>query len=107
MSLLNSMKSTTMRIGYATVQGAKNLANSYNPMTWTPKNAAQKVALNTAERYSKTLNVLAKEGALAGKAAKIVGHITPVISAASYLSDVYTFGKGFYKGWQAYGVNHR
>lgn len=96
-----------MRIGYATVQGAKNLANSYNPMTWTPKNAAQKVALNTAERYSKTLNVLAKEGALAGKAAKVVGHITPVISYISWGLDAYTFKTGFVSGWQAYGVNHR
>ncbi|GAV23917.1 hypothetical protein [Carboxydothermus pertinax] len=108
MSWLNNVEYNAKRLGYATLQGVKDVVNSnLNPMTWTPKEAAKNIALEGVGRYSNAVGTLIKEGAVVSKAAKLLSYASPALTVYNLVSNTITFGKGFYNGWQAYGVNHR
>ncbi|MCS5696747.1 hypothetical protein [Desulfofundulus thermocisternus] len=107
MSFWNKVSHTANRIGYAAREGAKDLVRSYDPRTWTQKDAAQNLGLKYTEGKLKTYEKLVKEGAAVGKIGRVALKAMPFVSAASYFQDSYTFTKGFVRGWQAYGANHR
>ncbi|GAB6936274.1 MAG: hypothetical protein C0P72_008410 [Clostridia bacterium] len=88
MSVLN-------RFGYAVKSGFRELYSNYG---WG--DLAKDVAMPKAEAYSKAV----KAGLISAKTlGKVASRAIPVYGYYSTAQDVWTFGKGFIKGWQAYG----
>lgn len=81
---------------YATKSGYKEY---YNSLGWN--DAAEKFGMAKAEGYKRAV-----EGGMiaAGRVGKTVAKkVVPGLNAAFMMKDVYTFGKGFARGWAAYG----
>lgn len=98
---------TAKRAGYAFQEGSKDLVRSYDPRTWSNKDAAINEGLRYTEGKLKAYDNLVKAGASVGKVGRVALKVAPLVSIASWGLDAYTFGKGFARGWQAYGVNYR
>lgn len=95
------------RLGYASWEGAKDLVRSYDPRTWDQKEAAQNVAKDYALGKAGSYYKLVKAGAAVGKVGRVAFKAVPVVGVLTAAPDAATFFTGFWRGWQAYGVNHR
>lgn len=101
------MEYNAKRAGYAALEGTKAVINSYDPRNWTSTKAVQQTALKRTKQYSDMANDLIKAGARVGPGIKMLSKFSLPLAGMSLYLDAKTFSTGFYRGWQAYGLNHR